>query len=259
MTEAEMLQRLAVRYAAPAWSFLRHVADGTGIQKSRTLDAMAMSLWPSRGLHLHGFEVKVSRGDWQRELADPAKADGFAAVCHAFWLVAPKEIVKPGELPPTWGLLVPHGTGLRVEKEAPIQDRPPMSWDMLAAFLRGVAKGQEGMIPRSEIDAQIKAAQAKGEERARALADTSADRALADLRQNVAAFESASGVEIQSWQGQRIGDAVRQVLAYGSAGERARGCLRATRDQFARVLTSIDQALATPAPAPAAGGTTGEE
>ena len=246
MIEADLLQLLAARYEAPAWAFLRHVADGTGGRKSRTLDAMAMSLWPSRGLHLHGFEVKVSRGDWQRELADPAKADGFASVCHAFWLVAPKEIIKPGELPPTWGLLVPHGKGLRAEKEAPLQERPPMPWDMLAAFLRGVVKTQEDMIPRSEIEGELRAAQTKAAERARseAAADASeAERRLAQLRHEVAAFEEASGVKITHWQGQRIGQAVRRVMENESAGRRARDSLRATREQFARVLLSLDAAL----------------
>lgn len=247
MTEADILQLLAARYEAPAWAFLRHVADGTGARKGRTLDGMAMSLWPSRGLHLHGFEVKISRGDWQRELADPAKADGFAAVCHAFWLVAPKEIVKPGELPPTWGLLVPHGKGLRVEKEAPLQERSPMPWDMLAAFLRGVVKVQEDMVPRSEIEAQLRAAREKGAERARseAAADSSeAERRLADLRLNVSAFEEASGLKLGAWQGKRIGEAVRQVMADEGAGLNARRCMQSTRDQFARVLASLDAALA---------------
>lgn len=247
MTEADMLQLLAARYEAPAWAFLRHVADGTGMRKNRTLDAMAMSLWPSRGLHLHGFEVKVSRGDWQRELADPAKADGFAAVCHAFWLVAPKEIVRPGELPPTWGLLVPHGKGLRVEKEAPLQERPPLPWDMLAAFLRGVVKVQEDMIPRSEIAAQLDAARRAGAERARSEADTDAseaERRLSTLRQNIEVFEASSGIKLSSWQGQRIGEAVRQVLANEQAGRNARRCLESTRDQFARVLASLNTALA---------------
>ena len=33
----------------------------------RYADAIAMNLWPSRGLAVHGFEIKISRGDWQRE------------------------------------------------------------------------------------------------------------------------------------------------------------------------------------------------
>jgi len=248
-TEADLLRLLAKRYEAPAWAFLRHVADGTGMRKNRTLDAMAMSLWPSRGLHLHGFEVKVSRGDWQRELADPAKADGFAAVCHAFWLVAPKDVVRAGELPPTWGLLVPHGQGLRAEREAPLQERPPLPWDMLAAFLRGVAKGQEDMVPRSEIESQLRAARAAGEKRAEDLAKISGPgRLLEALQKQVAAFEAASGIKIENYQAERIGEAVKQYMADRSASERARQCLAGTRDQFARVLASLDKALASPEP-----------
>ena len=46
-------------------------------------DAVIMSLWPSRGLELHGVEIKVSRADWKREAADPAKAEAIAAYCDA--------------------------------------------------------------------------------------------------------------------------------------------------------------------------------
>lgn len=75
----ELLRR---RYPAPAWAFLEEVRNQTGYARTiRTADALAMSLYPSRGLHLHGFEVKVSRADWFRELNDPKKAEEIAAYC----------------------------------------------------------------------------------------------------------------------------------------------------------------------------------
>lgn len=88
-------------------TFLEQVADGTGHHQSRWADAIAICVWPSRGYDLPGFEVKVSRGDWINELKDPAKSASVQRFCNRRWLaVASDKIVQPGELPPTWGLLV---------------------------------------------------------------------------------------------------------------------------------------------------------
>jgi len=82
VTEADVLDALRYRHRPPAWAFLEKVRNGTGYQRdARTADAIAMSVWPSRGLTLHGFEVKVVRGDWLRELRDPEKADEFFKYC----------------------------------------------------------------------------------------------------------------------------------------------------------------------------------
>lgn len=40
LSEKDLLERLAARHQPPAWAFLRHVADGTGVNKLRTADAM---------------------------------------------------------------------------------------------------------------------------------------------------------------------------------------------------------------------------
>lgn len=66
---AELEVLLRERYQGRDWAFLLQVPDGTGMAKSRTADALAMGLWPSKGLNLHGFEVKASRSDWLAELA----------------------------------------------------------------------------------------------------------------------------------------------------------------------------------------------
>lgn len=57
---------------------------------------------------VHGFEIKISRSDWLRELKTGGEKSVFwRAYCNYFWLVVPDaSIVKPGELPEGWGLLV---------------------------------------------------------------------------------------------------------------------------------------------------------
>jgi hypothetical protein len=81
-TEASMLSLLRKRHAAkggngPEWAYLEKVRDAPGFDARRTADAMALGLWHNRGCELHGFEIKVSRADWRRELAELAKADGW--------------------------------------------------------------------------------------------------------------------------------------------------------------------------------------
>jgi hypothetical protein len=141
ITEREVLRLLRARHPAPAWAFLDHVANGTGRHQQRTADALAMSLWPSRGLELHGFEVKVYRSDWLRELKDPAKADEIAARCHRWWVVVGDEsIIQQGDLfPQTWGQMVVRDGELVVTREAPLIEPAPLDHVFLAAILRRAA------------------------------------------------------------------------------------------------------------------------
>ncbi len=61
------------------------------------------------------FEVKVSRPDFLNTFGrrkTPHAEARMEPVGTAHWVVAEKEICKPGELPDFWGLLIPYGTGL---------------------------------------------------------------------------------------------------------------------------------------------------
>ena len=55
------------------YAFLTQVRDAAGFYGSRTLDVVTLSLWPSRGMELHGYEVKVSRADLRSDLRNEAK------------------------------------------------------------------------------------------------------------------------------------------------------------------------------------------
>lgn len=107
------------KYAQPEgeWVFMAEVAArpaGGGFA-----DGVAVNTWRSRGHAVHGFEVKVSRADWLRELKSPAKAEPVFRYCDYWFLVAEKDIVKPGELPAAWGHLERRGASLHVVKAAP--------------------------------------------------------------------------------------------------------------------------------------------
>ena len=51
-SEAAVIAALRARHPSEAWAFLSHVRNGTGYARrtARTADALAFSLWPSRGL-----------------------------------------------------------------------------------------------------------------------------------------------------------------------------------------------------------------
>lgn len=123
-TERELLDRLKTRHSkvagnGPEWAYMEHVRDRAGAFCNTTIDALALHLWPSRHHEVHAYEVKCSRADFRRELADGlAKSLPWRSWVEFFWIVAPKDVVPLTELPKEWGLLVPHATALRVAKPA---------------------------------------------------------------------------------------------------------------------------------------------
>lgn len=151
-TERTMLDRLNMRYGAFNGNGIRyaraeHVKVSAGFDSRRICDYMALDLWPGgfgedAGPKLHGHEVKVSRADWLVELKDPSKAAAFSRYCDYWWLVvSDRSIVKPGELPDGWGLMVASGISLRAATNATLNaDVEPLPRNVQATFARSVTK-----------------------------------------------------------------------------------------------------------------------
>ena len=136
MSEA-IREVMRARFCAPKWALCFEVQDATGMRATRSADAIAMALWPSLGLELIGFEFKVSRADWLRELKDPSKAETFKRFCDRWYLVTTsRDIVHPGELPAGWGWLVVKGDRVYTITTAPPLQPEPVSRAFLAALLR---------------------------------------------------------------------------------------------------------------------------
>jgi len=207
----DLIALLKAKFAPPAWTFTQEVANGTGGRASRWADAVAMSVWPSRGLELHGFEIKASRADWKKELENPAKAEAVCQYMDRWWLVAgSKEIVQAGELPPTWGLLVPFGGGLKAITEAPKLEAKPITRPFLADLLR---KSITQSVDREALTAEYKRGYKDGQENSSYAAKCNLEH-LQQLRKVVAEFEETSGIRLDkyTWKVGRIGAAVRAVL-----------------------------------------------
>lgn len=269
-TEGEMLAMLRRRVEqssgnGPTAVLVTHVRDAAGHAAVRTLDAMSMGLWPSRGLVIDGYEVKCSRSDWLRELKDPSKADGFCERVDRFWLVvSDAAIVKPGELPDTWGLLAARGGRLHEVTAAPLLRLPKASKtaglppgierSFLAALLRSAAR--VGAIPD---DVREEAREQAAREARERVADEVArlERDHAQMKAVLDEFNEASGVHLSQWsrggEAAEIGAALRSLLSGDRRLRNQRASLARQAEQFRRVADEAQAALEALAEPPVSG------
>lgn len=189
----------------------------TGFDR-RTADAVAMNCWVSRGLVIHGFEFKSNRSDWLQELKRPEKQDqSIYPFCHRWWLVVgDPQIVKDGELPDTWGLMVPHKQGLKVKVKAPkLAPRAPTR-GFIASVLRSVRDKAE--LPQKSIDDAYKEGYKAGTKAQTELSNERKDSSVKiwkerhdRLQKTVQEFQQSSGLFVDKWSGPRIGEFFRLI------------------------------------------------
>jgi hypothetical protein len=172
ITEEHMIYLLARRYNAKAqngalrYVVASHVRDDVSWSQRRTADFIALDTSPSSHLSFHGHEIKCSRSDWRTELRDPTKSEAFLRYMDYWWLVvADPLIVREGELPENWGLLVrTKGEVLRVKRHAtrltPVPEREdeypyrpkytPTYRGFLATFARAAQQGDARSLLESD-------------------------------------------------------------------------------------------------------------
>ena len=221
-TEAEVVELLRQRYCqdagnGPAAVLFPQVRNAAGFDATRTADALVMQLWPSRGLHLEGFEVKCSRSDVLKELRQPEKAEAIARYCEKWWLVlADSSHIKDGELPDEWGLMVRTAKGdkLHTVKAAPLRRVPA---ELPKTFLAALLRQADRELHRPTEQA-LKTARDEGFE-AGVRSAGHASRELEHLRAKVKAFEDATGLRVNTWD-ERLHEqaaVVRLLLGDGRA------------------------------------------
>ncbi len=211
-SEQQIIDALADRFSPSAYAFIPQVREGTGAGAARTADALAMSLWPSRGLELHGFEVKVRRNDWVRELKKPEKAEAIGQFCDRWWIAAPDKMIEVEELPPLWGLLVARGKrGSLVQVKAAERQLRVTQIDrhFLAAILRRASADCPYARRKSREYKEGKKAGAS--QSAHGL--THATQQVTHLSERIRAFEEASGIRLDGYDDpQKIGAAVKALI-----------------------------------------------
>lgn len=221
MNTAEVVATLREMYPVKEYAFLEEVPNATGFGANRHADVVVMSLWPSRGMEITGFEVKVSRSDWMRELRNPGKSAPIQKYCDR-WIVACGEsgIVHDGELPPTWGLMETTGTKLKIKTAAPKLEAQRLDRDFVAAVLR---RASEQSTSKALIKAEVEKAlererKHQSENKRFDLTDTQTE--LANLKERVAEFEKESGIRIERWGMGNVAAAVRVLSRDGAHGAR---------------------------------------
>jgi hypothetical protein len=186
---------LRARHAAPEWALLEEVGERPA--GNRWADGIAINLWSSRGYAIHGFEVKVSRSDWLRELKQPAKAEALFRNCDYWWLVAEKGIVKDGELPPSWGHLERRGNSLYAVVAAPRLQPVPLSRAFFASLVR---RSHEQIDRLAAAQFQDKLREARALEREHAQREIGHAKSELDaMRQRIMQFEKATGIAFDDY------------------------------------------------------------
>lgn len=193
--------RLALRkrFCQPEWNLFFEVRDSTGFGGSTSADAVAMNCYPSRGMELWGMEIKVYRGDWLRELRDPAKSAPVQKYCDRWWIVAPGNVVNHDELPVTWGFMeVTDRHELKVRKQAPELKAHPLTREFVASMLRGSARAGE-----AEISIAVEERTRELHGRIDAMVQQRSEEAIRDRHgamEKLKAIQAATGIDLATWK-----------------------------------------------------------
>lgn len=196
LTTVHARAMLRARFAAPEWALMEEVAPSTG-GGTRYADAVAMNLWASRGHALHGFEIKTGRGDWLKELKDPAKAEAVARYCDHWWLVAPAGVVKDGELPLGWGWYELRSGGLVQRVEARKMQAAPLTREFFASLMRRGHEQMQRAAGNLASDEIVKARAEVRQDVARMVKDST--RKHEELKAKVEKFEAETGIPLSGY------------------------------------------------------------
>lgn len=246
ITAADVRVALRRRFCAPEWALLFEVGDATGARHTRFADAVAMSLWPSRGLELHGMEIKVSRYDWRNERKRPEKAETIAAYCDRWLLVTgPNVVDSVDEIPPAWGWIELDGERLVTRKEAERTEAKVCDRRFLAALLRRASKKDEAAAEAEVVRRMREKEEAFDERVRRAVEMRVGDRD--EVIRDVEAFEAAAGFKISefrgfNWDAEETGRAVAALKKSGV--DKAFHGLQHAAETLRSCAARVDEALA---------------
>lgn len=147
---------------APEWADLDEFSlmPGAGTQR---IDLFFIRAWRSGGHTRHAIEIKVSRTDLKKELADLRKSAFARSVSHEFWLATPKGLIRDEDpIPEGWGVYEVDGHKTTVNRRARRnQDVAPLPYEAaVEAFRRaGRAEGRIRAAESGDLAAELVTAQ----------------------------------------------------------------------------------------------------
>lgn len=202
VTAVMIREAIGKRWSAPEYAVMFEVGNATGSRVRRHADAVIMSLWPSRGLELHGVEIKVSRSDWKREAADPTKAEEVAQYCDRWWVItAPGVIDDLSDVPPAWGVREFDGRRWETLREASLTKAEPVSREFLGGMLRRADVTMREDIKQAAATA-LEAATAEIDKRVE-IEVAARTRSSAALHEVAAEIRKEFGVDLGNWSDKR--------------------------------------------------------
>lgn len=259
ITSTDIRAAMSKRWTEPEYAIMWEVSNATGASSKRYADAIIMSLWPSRGLELHGVEIKISRSDWKREAANPMKAEAIAQFCDRWWVhTSPGVVDDLSDLPPAWGLREWNGKSWKTIREAAKNEPQPITRQFLAAMLRRADETMRMLVTeaakegRTKIEAEIERNRARFEDDLK----RAVERKTIDLEnsaKNIALFEAAFGLDAsQSWtiDFSRLGRAAKALSESGLTGYHHKSLVERLRTAASEI--EAIEALISPPTSPAA-------
>ena len=243
MNSTEIVLALRAKYSPPQYALLFEVRNQTGYSRqiTRYADAIVMDLYPSKGLYLSGFEFKSSRQDLMNDLKDPLKHKEIAKHCGYWWLVVgDSKIIKEGEVPEGWGLMVPRGQALIIKKHAPFREVETIPTFFIASLLRSALAASPGeAVIRAAVNKAIdhdRKSRASGLE----YELESERKVIARLKETIATFKEKTGVSLDEWNVGRAGDAVKFIMDGGLKGlESQMMNIKNTADRISQLAGSV--------------------
>jgi hypothetical protein len=134
-------------FPEPAHIVLEEVRNATGYaRRQRYADAIAVSLWPSRGIWIAGIEIKTHRNDFLSEIKKPEKSAEIQKYCNYWWLACPPGVSLEHEIPKNWGLVYVENSKINVVKKAPELKAKPLDVLFVASILRKFHSDREKLV-----------------------------------------------------------------------------------------------------------------
>lgn len=247
VTAEHIKKAIENKFCRPEWATFFEVGNGTGGNLRRWADAISMNMFPSRGLAIVGFEIKVARNDLQKELENPQKAEEIGKYCDQWFLVVPKGLIKEMDIiPMSWGVMEYSDGSLRQTKKPQQLNPQPVTKQFVAALLRRAdeSKNKEfANAVQEKVNKQIAGIREFHEQeltRARNEVSERTKRLMEQVRQ----FEQASGIMIDQYtDGKKLGEAVVLINKIGITG--TYGAIEVIRRNMMRFLDDTEKVLKT--------------
>jgi hypothetical protein len=254
MTTPELNERLHLHYISEKDQFDLAGAGAVYLTEvtapghsGRRADAVHIGLWNSRGAGtVEVCELKISRADWLKELKEPKKAEAWWPYCHHFWLVVPHEgIVKDGELPKGWGLMMPGGRGRRFKVIVKPEERKPedfrLTLPLLVTLLKNTETTRTNALQKQERELRQKFYEQEQQTRRQRGVFSEKDKRRLEL---VDRLEEALGVELAeyAWEEKLSPEGAADSL---KALARGRAALDMAKERAESAVRELDRASRT--------------